>query len=77
MRIRISNLEECVVCVHESQTQVSNGGFKVLEFEKSVPKLKPNGFKILKNRSQICISKISKKFKLSELKQGFSSLKKE
>jgi hypothetical protein len=44
MRITISSLEECVVCVYESQTQVSNGGLKVLEFEKSVPKLKPNGF---------------------------------
>jgi hypothetical protein len=34
MRIRISNLEECVVCVHESQTQVSNGGLRFLNLKK-------------------------------------------
>ncbi len=77
MLITISSLEECVVCVCMKLNSGFKRWFKVLEFEKSVPKLKPNGLKILKNRSQTCISKTSKIFKLSELKQGFSSLKKE
>jgi len=49
MCITISSLEECVVCVYVWKP---NSGFKrwfkVLEFEKSVPKLKPNGFKNFK-----------------------------
>jgi hypothetical protein len=77
MRITISSLEECVVCVYESQTQVSNGGLRFLNLKEVCQKMKPNGFKIVKNRSQTCISKISKIFKLSELKPGFSSIKKE